>query len=130
MDVLLSIKPKHLDKIISGEKKFEYRKIVWKYDGVKVYTYSSTPRKKIVGYFIISRVVEDTPSNLWRLSRLDSGLSRNEFFQYFQGKNYGYAIEILKYVQFKVAIDPYKIKNTFSPPQSFQYFDLQSFVSS
>ena len=37
MDVLLSIKPKYVDAILKGEKKYEFRKIIFKNKNIKKY---------------------------------------------------------------------------------------------
>lgn len=56
MKVILSIKPEFVEKIINGEKKFEYRRKIFKKDVEKVLIYASSPIKSVVGEFI----VEDT----------------------------------------------------------------------
>jgi type I restriction enzyme S subunit len=37
MDVLLSIKPKYVDAILKGEKKYEFRKIIFKIKILKMF---------------------------------------------------------------------------------------------
>ena len=51
MNVILSIKPEFVEKIFSGEKQYEYRKILFKQKVDTVYIYASRPISKIVGEF-------------------------------------------------------------------------------
>ena len=52
MKILLSIKPEFVEKIISGEKKFEFRKSLPKRDGITtVVVYSTMPVGKVIGEF-------------------------------------------------------------------------------
>ena len=94
MEVLLSIKPQYVEEIIKGKKRYEFRKKVFKNDVNEVYIYSSSPVKKIVGYFKFDNIVEDHSENLWRNFKEYSGINEDEFFEYFKEKNKGFAIEI------------------------------------
>ena len=50
MDVLLSIKPKFANAIFSGEKKFVFRRVIFKDKTVKkVYVYASKPIGLVIG---------------------------------------------------------------------------------
>ena len=63
MDVLLSIKPKYVKSIIEGEKRYEFRKTIFKNREInRIYIYSSSPVKKIVASFVIGTILEDHPS--------------------------------------------------------------------
>ena len=47
MDVLISIKPKYVKKIISKEKKYEFRKNIFKKNVDTIIIYTTSPEKKI-----------------------------------------------------------------------------------
>lgn len=129
MRVLLSIKPKYVDKILFGEKKYEFRKIIFREEEVReMVIYSSSPMKKIVGICAIGSVIEDRPLLLWEMFKEQSGLSKEEFFTYFNGKERGYAIEIEEIKKFENPVDPREFNENFIPPQSFQYIS-ESFYS-
>ncbi|MCP4134752.1 MAG: hypothetical protein GY754_27505 [bacterium] len=119
--VLLSIKPEYTDKIISGDKKFEFRKKIFKKKVDIVYIYSSYPIKQIIGYFHIDEIIEDHPKHLWESFNKQAGINEFDFFNYFTGKNNGFAIKIGKLNIFDKPIDPKKIDKDFMPPQSFYY---------
>jgi len=47
MNVLLSIKPKYVEKIVNGEKQYEFRKRIFRNKNVrKAFIYSTSPTKK------------------------------------------------------------------------------------
>lgn len=121
MDVLLSIKPGYVREIIQGNKRYEFRKIIFKEEAQRVFIYSSSPIKKIIGMFYISGIIRDTPENLWAEFRDQAGIDEKEFFNYFAGKDKGYAIEINDLKIFDDPIDPKKHHPNFNPPQSFCY---------
>lgn len=127
MNVLLSINPKHIDTILSGEKKYEFRKSPFKKDVNKVYIYSTSPIKKVVGLFQVGRIIKDAPSNLWNECKESSGLEHFEFFNYFKNKKIGYAIEIKEFTEFVIPLDPREMFANFVPPQSFIYISPDSF---
>lgn len=121
MRILLSINPEYVEKIFSGEKKFEYRRNIFKNKKIKtVVIYSTSPVKKIVGEFTIKKIIKDIPTKLWDLSPEFTGISEDKFYKYFENKEEGYAIEIGKVKKYK----KYKLLEEFSiktPPQSFLY---------
>jgi type I restriction enzyme S subunit len=125
MDVLLSIKPKFAESIISGMKKYEFRKNAFtKKDIGRVYIYSTTPIKKIVGIFRINKIIEDKPSALWYRLKDDAGISEEEFFAYFKNREVGFAFQIVDVEKFENPVDPKIIFPNFVPPQSFRYLEF------
>jgi type I restriction enzyme S subunit len=124
MDVILSIKPKYVDAILSGEKKYEFRKTIFKNKNVDhVYIYSSSPVKRIVAIFNVGDIIEDNPKALWDRCKDQSGINDIDFFKYFTDNRKGFAIEIDNLEKLKTPIDPKKIMPGFVPPQSFCYVE-------
>lgn len=120
MDVLLSIKPKYVEKIIKKEKKFEFRRTIFKQKINNIYIYSSFPVKKIVGRIFIKQILFLRIEKIWEETKEFSGMNKKDFFDYFKGKEKGYAIQIEKFEN----IEPINIKEVGKnfPPQSFFYF--------
>lgn len=122
MNILLSIKPKHAESIIKGQKKYEFRKIIFKEKHIDtVYLYASSPIKKVIGAFHIGDIVEDKPINLWHQFNEGSGLDEAEFFEYFSDNEIGFAIEIRNVEKYEKPLDPEEVIPGFVPPQSFCY---------
>jgi len=124
MNALLSIKPKYVESILKGDKRYEFRKSIFgKKNIAKVYIYSTAPVKKIVGTFEIGRIIEDHPKRLWNQLNRFAGLDDVDFFNYFKSVEKGFAIEIEKVEEFENPIDPWNLAPSFMPPQSFCYVD-------
>lgn len=124
MDVLLSIKPKYVKSILEGEKRYEFRKAIFRNPSVsRIYIYSSAPVKRIVALFEISTILEDHPSALWDQTRDHAGINDSEFFSYFAGRSKGYAIGIGNLREFEEPVNPYESMPGFVPPQSYCYVD-------
>lgn len=125
MSVLLSVKPKYVTEMIQGNKKYEFRRSIWRANKKirKVYIYSSSPIKKIIGIFTIKDIIEDNPSNLWIKFGEFSGIREDEFFSYFKSSKKAFAIEIDTIEVFKKPIDPFQEFSSFKPPQSFYYIN-------
>ena len=125
MNVLLSIKPKYAEEIMNGNKRYEFRRSIFRCreDIELVYIYSTSPVKKIVGVFTIETIIEDHPRNLWEKFKEFSGIGAEEFFSYFGGYKKGFAIGIGNVEVFEEPIDPRIAITDFTPPQSFCYID-------
>ena len=122
--ILLSIKPKYVKEILNGNKQYEFRKQIFQDRSREiVYIYASSPMKKIVACFRPGEIVEGHPKYLWEQFCNVSGVSEKEFFDYFSGKENGYAIQIDNLEQFNEPIDPNVMFEKFVPPQSFCYVD-------
>lgn len=123
MSVLLSIKPKYVEQIENGSKLYEFRRVIFKQDIDEIYVYATAPIKQIVGKICIDEIIEDTPKNLWYSFKRSAGIDKKDFFEYFNGKEKGYAIKIKDFVSFDEPIDPYQKNPNFVPPQSYAYLD-------
>lgn len=124
MRVLLSIKPEYAEKILNGEKCFEYRKSLFKDPTVeKVVIYSTMPVGKVVGEFQIARVHSATPREIWKRTEASSGINWRFFFKYFKGRKTAYAIEVKNAVRFEEPLDLVNVLGRSVPPQSFAYIN-------
>lgn len=122
MDVILSIQPYFCKLIFSGQKKYEYRKRIFKRSDIdKVYIYASTPIRRIVGFFTIDKVIEDTPSNIWLKTHKEGGITKEFLDEYFSNCHTAYAIKIKSTIQFTEPIAPQTVLDNFRAPQSFMY---------
>lgn len=121
MKVLLSIKPQYVQEIINGNKKFEYRKRIFKQNVDSVVIYSTMPVGKIIGEFKIDKIINDSPKELWNQTCSFSGISKDSFLEYFSGRNDGFAIQIKEFVQYSKPINPKEILDNFVAPQSYKY---------
>ncbi len=118
--ILISINPEHVENIINGSKKFEYRKRVAKQDISSIVIYETAPVKRIVAEAEITDVLILSPDELWKQTKQVFGIAKEFFDEYFKGKNVAYAYKLGKvkvYETPKTLLD-YGVKNA---PQSFIY---------
>ena len=111
----------YADKILSGEKKYEFRRSIFKDQSVKkVIIYASSPIQKIIGEFDIESVISLELNELWESTKQHSGIDKTLYDSYFHGKEIGHAIKVKKTKRYKKHQDlnDYDIKY---PPQSFCY---------
>lgn len=122
MAKLFSIKEKYSNRIYSKEKLVEFRRQnvnVNKDEFCLIYT--SSPVKKITGYFIVKEKIRTSISKLWKLTKEFAGISYTEFREYFKECKLGTAIVFKKIQKFSKALglDDLRKKGEFSPPQSY-----------
>lgn len=125
MKVIFSIKPKYVTKILDGTKRYEYRRRIFSRDDVDtIVIYSTSPVSAIVGEVAVKSIIGDSPKSLWRETHQYGGIVESDFFEYFSGTSFAYAIELGEVKHFKrpVSFEEYGI-HIKRPPQSFAYVD-------
>lgn len=120
--IILSIHPNHIDKILSGEKRYEYRKRIPQ-DINYLIVYATAPTKKVVALIEVDMVIKDTPQNIWDLTQNESGVSYEFFMNYFNDLSIGYAIKFRKIYKLTNPIEITFIDAVKGAPQSYQYVD-------
>lgn len=123
MKVLLSIKPEFAFKIFDGEKKFEFRKVIFKNPDIRtVVVYASSPVKQVIGEFEIDDILSSSPDEIWELTKNYSGISEMYFHEYFENRLVAHAIKIKNTKRYK---RPMSLKEDFNvlPPQSYLYLN-------
>lgn len=123
MKVLLSIKPEFAFKIFDGEKKFEFRKVIFKNPDIKtVVVYASSPVQQVIGEFEIDDILSSSPDEIWELTKNYSGISEMYFHEYFENRLVAHAIKIKNTKRYK---RPMSLKEDFNvlPPQSYLYLN-------
>jgi len=122
MKVLLSIKPEYAERILEGEKRFEFRKVLFKNCAVKtVVIYATKPVGKVVGEFEIESVISGRPNKVWNLTAEFAGISQGFFNDYFLGRETAYAIEVSKVKRYEEPLDLNSLLPHGIAPQSFCY---------
>ena len=75
--IIISINPEHVENIINGTKKYEYRTKAAKQDISSIIIYETVPVKKIVAEAEIIEVLELSPEDLWNETKEFSGISKD-----------------------------------------------------
>lgn len=124
MKVLLSIKPEYAEKILLGEKRFEFRKSIFKNRDVKtVLIYATMPVGKVVGEFDFDEVLSDSPSAIWNETKKYSGITRNFFNSYFDGRKTAHAIKVREVRRYDKPLLLQEVIPGGTAPQSYRYVD-------
>ena len=121
----MPIKPIYAQKLVDGEKKYEFRKSAIRSDLTHIIIYASSPVKRIIGIAEVSGVTVASPSAIWTKSKHAAGIERKAYDEYFHDKTKAYSIEIKKIIPLKKAIALAELENGFKVPQSFSYVDPQ-----
>ena len=122
INVLLSIKPKFAVAIFSGEKKYEFRRKIFKNTNVKkIYVYASRPIGLVIGEFEIDEIITAEPELLWKATKEAAGIRKEYFDRYFDGRDSAYAIRVSTTNYYKKPMTLMEMFNINRPPQSFMY---------
>lgn len=120
MKIIVSINPVYVEKILSGEKKFEYRTKVAKQQVDTLIIYATKPMMKVVAEVEILGVIATTPEELWNQTKNQSGITKSFFDEYIKDKQVAYACrlgEVKVYERLKSLLD-FGLRIA---PQSFAY---------
>lgn len=118
--ILISVNPEHVNNIISGIKKYEYRRHVAKKDISSIIIYETAPFKRVVAEAEIEAILSYSPDELWNLTKDESGINKQFFDKYFKGKDVAHAYRIGKVRVFEEpkTLEEFGIRYA---PQSFIY---------
>lgn len=120
--ILLSVKPRFAELILSGAKKVEFRR-AWAVKPVGLAViYSSSPVQRIVGIVGINGALAASPSKVWtKCLPLGPGLQRKELMEYFAGKKEAYGVLLGEVTLPSKPVPPKSLFKNFRPPQSYRY---------
>lgn len=120
--ILISIRPEHVQNILNGTKKYEYRKVAAKQNVTSMLIYETRPTMKIVAEVEIKSVLTNTPVEIWQQTHDSSGISKKYFDDYFKGRKIAHAYHLgkIKIFEKPKKLSDYGIK---SAPQSFVYIE-------
>ena len=121
--ILMPINPIYVDEILSGRKKFEYRKIKAKRDNIdKMIIYSTSPVMKVVAEVDIVDIIEETPEKLWEMTSKYSGITKDFYLKYYKNKEVAMAYKLGNVKKYKTPLNLVDIGINYVP-QSFVYLD-------
>jgi predicted transcriptional regulator len=129
--LLISIRPRFAEMIFTGTKTVELRRVrprIGKDD--MVFVYVSSPVMALEGAFEVDEIVSGSPNSIWRRFGSVTGLSKQEFDAYFEGKKTGFAIKIRRYWRLASPVSLANLKTQrigFHPPQGYQYISERDF---
>lgn len=118
--ILLSINPEHVENILNGSKKYEFRKVKCKECVSEIVIYSTSPVMKVVASVSVKEVIVDEPEEVWRITEDEAGIDKRFFDDYYQKSRCAVAYKLGEVDEFD---EPKSLKdyNITHPPQSFVY---------
>ncbi len=127
--ILLSIRPRYVKEIISGDKAFEFRKKFPKLSdsniSSKIFIYCSKPVMAIIGSFVVKHHYHSDFNSLMN----DIGATekyKKRISEYLSDKSSCHALEIseLNIYEKQLSLNELRVKfDGFSPGQSYRYLD-------
>ena len=120
--ILLSIKPEYVEKILKGEKRYEFRRKLCQKEVDKIYIYETSPVKKVVGEAVDIEKLQGDKEMIWEQTKGVAGVTREGFDQYFADMKTAGAYYLGKVKVYETARD-IKSFGISAAPQSFVYVE-------
>ena len=118
--IIMSIHPEYVNKIFSGEKKFEYRKIQPKGWIDTIIIYSTYPVSKIVGEVEFIGYYIGHPETIWKETKEFSGIEKERYFSYYRNAKNAIAFKLGKVNIYDKPMSLNELGINYTP-QSFVY---------
>lgn len=83
--ILLSIKQEYVEKILSGEKRYEFRRKLCKHEIDKIYIYAARPVQKVVAEAEVTGKLVGDKDEIWKWTKDFAGTDRYGYEKYFEG---------------------------------------------
>lgn len=118
---MMSIKPHFAFRLLSGEKRVEFRRRSASKKITHIVVYATQPVGAVVGVLEVEDLAQGTPGALWRAFSQVGGIARADFFDYFSGTTTGFAYIVRKAWP---CAGPHKLGKRGLPkvpPQAIQY---------
>jgi predicted transcriptional regulator len=122
-DILISLKPRHVESILTGSKTVELRRRRLHVEpGTIVWMYATAPVSALLGCARVESIVSASPSAIWSKFKSQAGISKVEFDDYFFGSETAHALLL---TDIRVMTHPLQLVRMrqlvkgFHPPQFF-----------
>lgn len=118
--VLMSIKPEYVQGILSGKKRYEFRKVACKRSVDRIYIYSTVPVQKVVGEAEVAEILIEKPDVLWQLTSAWAGVDKVFFDSYYEDRDQAVAYRLINVKKYRKpkSLSEMGIRTA---PQSYQY---------
>ncbi len=118
--MLLSIKPEYVKKIISGKKIFEFRKFHCREGIDTIVIYETAPTKKVIGEAHLIEIIEGDIEYVWHETRGYAGILKRDYLAYYKEREVAVAYKL---GAVKIYDKPKKLRDLGLDyvPQSFAY---------
>ena len=120
---LLSINPQHVERILDGTKRFEFRKVRTRRSITRIVIYSTSPVGLVVGEAEVTGIVEGHPTEVWEATHAHAGITRAFFDEYYAGRDRAVAYRLGEVSEYR---EPRSLADlgVAAAPQSFVYLAM------
>lgn len=118
--MLLSIKPQYVKEILSGNKKYEFRKFRCRDEIDTIIIYATSPIKEVVGEVSLIQIIEGDVEHVWNQTSPYGGVLKEDYQEYYKARDVAIAYqlgEVTRYDKPKKLLD---FGLTYAP-QSYAY---------
>jgi len=93
---LLSIHRVYCDRILSGVKKYEFRKRCpeWLRSGCEMVLFSSDAPETLLAMFEVGAILSGTPEEIWQRAGAEGGIDHESYLRYYENQPVAFAFEI------------------------------------
>jgi predicted transcriptional regulator len=119
----MAIHPNYAEAILTGRKLVEFRKRALAADISSVLIYATSPVQRVIGEFVIERILAASPEEVWQRFGDVGCIDRADFDDYYASSKVAVAIEIKSFRQFDKPLPLSSLSPQPSIPQSFVYLD-------
>ncbi len=123
--LLISIHPKFVEKILTGEKRFEFRKHIPSCEISHILIHVTMPEKRLVAIAEVEQILQAPPSVLWEQTKYAAGIPRSFFRKYFYGIKKATAFQLGRVFPIPENVAQ---RIAYLPPQSYSYFEDQGSI--
>jgi len=132
--LVLSIKPEYMKLILTGEKSIELRKCKPSIsdEGAVIALYCTYPVKAIVGFCLLSELIEDEPCSFWNKFSKFLGVNKETYKNYYTNSNRAIGLRLNSIYKLKREMPLNEIKKElpdFYPPQTYKYYKLDFLIN-
>jgi predicted transcriptional regulator len=118
--MLLSINPEHVENILGGTKRFEFRKARCRERVDSIVIYSTAPKMRVVAEVSVDDIIVGGILDVWHLTKEYAGISYKFYRSYYKGKKIAVAYKLGEVMEFSEPLLLSDLGLT-HPPQSFAY---------
>lgn len=118
--MLLSIKPEYVNKILSGKKKYEFRKFHCREGIDTIVIYATAPMKKVIGEVALMSIIEGDVEYVWHKTQGFGGILEKDYKAYYKEREIAIAYQL---GEVTIYDEPKRLKDLGLDyvPQSFAY---------
>ncbi len=124
-NMLMAIQPRWADAILSGEKKWEYRRVTMNIKpGARLFLYATGELHAIVGEVVIEKILNEPIDALIEHTMREVLETPEHLREAFAGHEIGHALKVKNPIRYKMPFTLAAIREQiprFVPPQGFYY---------